>query len=83
MCGTTPRPLASGSEGAQTTLQQEYHKSMTLVEAEGLAVKILKQVMEEKLNSTNIEIASVTTAAKKMRFYSKEEVEEIMRRVGA
>lgn len=33
---------------------------MTLKEAEKLALKVLKQVMEEKLNSTNVQLASVT-----------------------
>jgi len=32
---------------------------MTLKEATVLALKVLKEVMEEKLNSTNIEVASV------------------------
>lgn len=54
------RAIGSGSEGAQTELQNEYHKSLTLKEAELLALKVLKQVMEEKLNSTNSQLASVT-----------------------
>jgi 20S proteasome subunit alpha 5 len=37
-------------------------QSITLEEAELLAIKILKQVMEEKLTSTNIQIATVTKA---------------------
>ncbi|KAG0233813.1 proteasome component pup2 [Actinomortierella wolfii] len=54
------KAIGSGSEGAETELQEEYHSSMTLVEAETLALKVLKQVMEEKLNSTNVQLASVT-----------------------
>ena len=34
---------------------------MTLAEAEILAVKTLKSVMEEKLSAENIEVAKVTT----------------------
>jgi ATP-dependent RNA circularization protein (DNA/RNA ligase family) len=33
---------------------------MTLAEAENLAFEILKQVMEEKINNVNVEVASVT-----------------------
>ena len=33
---------------------------MTLEEAEKLALKVLKQVMEEKLSSSNIQLAIVT-----------------------
>ena len=33
---------------------------MSLSDAAKLAIKVLKQVMEEKLNSTNIQLAKVT-----------------------
>jgi 20S proteasome alpha/beta subunit len=33
---------------------------LTLADAENLAFEILKQVMEEKISNTNIEVASVT-----------------------
>ncbi|KAI9183161.1 proteasome component pup2 [Blastocladiella emersonii ATCC 22665] len=74
------KAIGAGSEGAQTELQAEYHKSMTLVEAETLALKILKQVMEEKLNSINIEVASVTPN-KGFRIYAEDEVKAIMERL--
>lgn len=54
------KAIGSGSEGAQTELQNEYHKSLTLKEAELLALKILKQVMEEKLDCKNAQLAAVT-----------------------
>ncbi|RKP19228.1 N-terminal nucleophile aminohydrolase, partial [Rozella allomycis CSF55] len=38
--------IGAGSEGANTELQEQFHKSMTLVEAENLSLKLLKQVME-------------------------------------
>merc|ERR1719319_1244415 len=44
------KAIGSGSEGAQQSLQEMFHKSMT----------IKKQVMEEKLNETNVEAATVT-----------------------
>ena len=36
--------IGSGSEGAQTLLQEKYSKDMTLAEAEVLALSTLKQV---------------------------------------
>lgn len=54
--------IGSGSEGAQTSLQQDYHSSLTLDEGKKLGLEILKQVMEEKLSSTNVEVATVTVA---------------------
>ena len=56
------KAIGSGSEGAQQTLQEVYHKSMTLDEACVEVLKILKQVMEEKLNATNIEVIVIIMA---------------------
>lgn len=50
------KAIGSGSEGAQQALEEVYHKSMTLREACKSALTILKQVMEEKLNATNVEV---------------------------
>ena len=54
------KAIGSGSEGAQAELQSEYHTSLTLEEAETLVLKTLKQVMEEKLDAKNVQLASVT-----------------------
>lgn len=54
------KAIGSGSEGAQAELQNEYHSSLTMEEAEILVLKVLKQVMEEKLDAKNAQLASVT-----------------------
>lgn len=54
------KAIGAGSEGAQSTLQEKYRNEMTLQDAENLALEILKQVMEEKVNSNNVEMASIT-----------------------
>ena len=56
------KAIGSGSEGAQTELQEQFHKSLTLKEAQNLALKVLKQVMEEKLSTSNVQVAVVTVA---------------------
>jgi len=53
------KAIGAGSEGAQTQLQEQFHKNLTFIEAESLAISILKQVMEEKLDITNVEVACV------------------------
>jgi len=53
---------------------------MTLREAKKTALTILKQVMEEKLNSTNVEVA-VVTPGKHFHMLAKEEVEEAIKDV--
>ncbi|XP_022095904.1 proteasome subunit alpha type-5-like [Acanthaster planci] len=71
------KAIGSGSEGAQSQLQETYHKSMTLKEACKEALVILKQVMEEKLSSTNVELATVTRE-KNFVMFTKEEIEAII-----
>lgn len=74
------KAMGAGSEGAQTELQEHYHKNMTLNEAETLALRVLKHVMEEKLNSTNIQVASVTPD-KGFRIYSEGDLTNIIERL--
>lgn len=71
------KAIGSGCEGAQTALQESFHKAMTLKEATKSVLTILKQVMEEKLSSTNVEVATVTAAAG-YHFFTKEEVESAL-----
>jgi len=72
------KAIGGGSEAAQTALQDKYNKSITLKEAEKLALGTLKQVMEEQVNATNVEIGAVTTATGKFRIYNKEELSAII-----
>jgi len=75
------RAIGAGSEGAQTKLEEQYNKSMTLKEAETLALDTLKEVMEEKINSVNVEIASVTPEHG-YKLYSDEELQAVLSTVG-
>ncbi|KAJ1981954.1 proteasome component pup2 [Dimargaris cristalligena] len=74
------KAIGAGSEGAQTELQDDYFQTMGLVEAENLALKVLKQVMEEKLNVKNIQVASVT-AADGFQIYPDEKLQAIVDRL--
>merc|ERR1712055_1131143 len=70
------KAIGSGSEGAQQSLQESYHKSMTLQEALKLALTVLKQVMEEKVSGSNVEVAAVTKE-KGFHRYPQDQVEAI------
>lgn len=74
------KAIGSGSEGAQQALEEVYHKSMTLKEACKSALTILKQVMEEKLNATNVELATATPG-RKFRMFTKEEIETLVQEI--
>jgi 20S proteasome subunit alpha 5 len=53
------KAIGSGSEGAQSTLQEQFRADMSLLEAQTLALSTLKAVMEEKVSATNVDIATV------------------------
>ncbi|AOA63763.1 20S proteasome subunit alpha type-5 [Komagataella phaffii CBS 7435] len=72
------KAIGSGSEGAQQELQNEYHSSLTLKDAELLTLKILKQVMEEKLDSKNAQLATVTKE-KGFQIYNDEATSELIK----
>jgi len=76
------KAIGSGSEGAQQTLVEKYNKSMTLKDATITSLGILKQVMEETLNSTNVEVACVTPE-KKFHMFGKDDVEEAIKELKA
>lgn len=74
------KAIGSGSEVAQNQLNEEYKADMDLSSAENLAVKVLKQVMEEKINATNVQVASVTKTSG-FKIYSVEEVQALINRM--
>lgn len=53
-------------------------QSMTLAEAEKVALQILKQVMEEKISSTNVELATVRSDTRQFKFHTCEQLEAII-----
>ncbi|KAJ2719089.1 proteasome component pup2 [Coemansia sp. Benny D115] len=74
------KAIGAGSEGAQTELQEKYHKEMSMEDAEVLALTVLKQVMEEKLSNTNVQLARVTMD-KGFEIYSKDELQAVISRM--
>merc|ERR1712056_113181 len=71
--------VGSAQEGATSMLQEQYNKDMTMKEAETLGVTVLRQVMEEKLSKTNIEVAAISAETRKFRMYTEDELEEVIR----
>lgn len=74
------KAIGSGCEGAQQALQEAFHKSMKLDEATKCVLSILKQVMEEKLSATNVEVATITPASG-YHMFTKDEVEIAIKEV--
>lgn len=80
------KAIGAGDQGAQTMLQEQWSRGITLVEAETLALSTLKEVMEEKITDNNVEIASVTRGPDGkgvFRVYGKDELGAIVARLPA
>ncbi len=58
------------------------YQSLTIADAETLVLKTLKQVMEEKLDAKNVQLASVTKA-RGFRIYTDEEMATVVERLPA
>lgn len=76
------KAIGAGSEGAQSNLEESYSETLTLKEAEELALSTLKQVMEEKIMTDNIEMARVTPE-KGFHIATSEEVATVLERLTA
>lgn len=74
------KAIGAGSEGAQSNLEESYSEAMALEEAEELALSTLKQVMEEKISTDNIELARVTKE-KGFHIATSEEVAAVLERL--
>lgn len=70
--------IGSGAEGAQSALQDKWREGMTLGEAEELALATLKQVMEEKVTASNVDVVKV---APEYHLYTEEEVTALIGRL--
>eukprot|EP01068_Selenidium_serpulae_P010309 Selendium_serpulae@DN5429_c0_g1_i2.p2 len=73
--------VGSAQDGAESMLQEQYSKGMTLEKAEELALVVLRQVMEEKVTPSNVQIATIPISNKKFHVFSDEEVGEIINRL--
>lgn len=54
------KAIGAGSEGANEQLVAEFRNSLSMDDAQLLALRVLKQVMEDKLSPENIDVSLVT-----------------------
>ena len=72
------KAIGSGSEGAQTSLNEDYREDLALEEAETMAMSTLKAVMEEKVNVKNVDFAVLKSS--KFEVYGSEKIQAIIDR---
>jgi|TARA_B110000285_G_C14627932_1_gene382108 20S proteasome subunit alpha 5 len=61
-----------------TAIKENYHQNMTLAEAEKLVLTTLKQVMEEKISTDNVEVCVIPTSTKQMVYKTAAEIKTIL-----
>ncbi|KAK2955986.1 putative Proteasome subunit alpha type-5 [Blattamonas nauphoetae] len=78
---TDYKAIGAGAEGAQSMLEEEWHKGMTIKQCEELCITVLRQVMENTVKETNVEMA-VLSAGPGAIFhpYTTEEIKGIIER---
>jgi len=67
--------IGSASEGAMSMLQEQYKEDMSFPDAKQMALVVLRQVMEEKISSTNIELATCELDCQ-FHMYSPDELQQ-------
>jgi 20S proteasome subunit alpha 5 len=65
--------IGSASEGAMSMLQEQFKEDLALEECKTMALVVLRQVMEEKISNTNIELGVVSDG--KFHMYSVDELQ--------
>lgn len=75
------RAIGGGAEGAEQLLRDTYKDGLSLQEAEDLALSTLRQVIQEKLNENNIEVACARTSTGNFEIYNAKQRQAIVARL--
>ena len=75
------RAIGGGAEGAEQLLRDTYKDGLSLQEAEDLALVTLRQIIQEKVNENNIEVACASVAKGCFEIYNIEQRQEIVSRL--
>ena len=61
-----------------TSIKENYHQNMTLAEAEKLVLSTLKQVMEEKISTDNVEMCVIRADSKQLEYRDNQYINAIL-----
>ena len=71
--------IGAGQETAMAELKEHYTEDMSLADAEKLTIKILKQVMEDKIDKENVEVIVIRSDTRTCVKRSQQELEAVIR----
>ena len=69
------KAIGSAAEGAQILLQEQFHDNLTTDAGVKLALSVLKQVMEDKISATNVQVCTISSEVRKFTTLSSEQVQ--------
>ena len=72
------RAIGSGGDTAMQTIKENYHQNMSLDDAQKLVLQTLKQVMEEKITTDNVEMCVIPKATMQLEFKSNEYITGVL-----
>ncbi|MGC8850630.1 MAG: archaeal proteasome endopeptidase complex subunit alpha [Candidatus Micrarchaeia archaeon] len=70
--------IGSGKKVVEEFFEKEYEEGLSMQEAAKLALRALRKAVEEKLSSSNVDIAFVEKAGKRTRLLSRGEVSALI-----
>jgi len=70
--------IGAGQETAMTTLQEQYHSTMSLEEAEKMILQTLKNVMEDTISKENVEVTLIRSDSRKLENRSPEHLAAVI-----
>ena len=71
--------IGAGHETAMAELKEHYSESMSIADAEKMVLKILKEVMDEKIDKENVEVTVIPTATRKCVKRTQQQLEDAIR----
>ena len=79
MIGFKAKGIGSAEEFIQNMLEKLYVEGMSIEDGEKMALKCLKQAMEEKINSKNVEVVVIYNDKRKVTFRDRRHKENIIK----
>lgn len=79
MIGFKAKGIGSAEEFIQNMLEKLYVEGMSIEDGEKMALKCLKQAMEDKINGKNVEVVVIYKNERKITYRDRQHKENIIK----